>query len=80
MPRYENMRGSLGTKAVIVIFLLSLFTLFIAQNTAVVDIQFLLWKVSLSRVILLLGALFIGILIGLVIGWEACNRKREIKH
>jgi putative membrane protein len=56
--------------------LLVIFIIFVLQNTQVVEIEFLFWKMSLSRVILLLGALFIGILAGLFFGWEAFKRKK----
>jgi uncharacterized integral membrane protein len=41
-----------------------------------VEISFLFWQISLSRVILLLGSLFSGVLIGLFIGWEAASTKK----
>jgi uncharacterized integral membrane protein len=65
------------TKTVIAIILLGIFTVFIMQNTMTVEIRFLIWKLTLSRVVLLLGALFTGILIGLFIGWEASARKKK---
>jgi uncharacterized integral membrane protein len=49
---------------------------FILQNTQVVEIKFFFWEMSLSRVILLLGALFIGVLVGLIIGWEASQKSK----
>lgn len=66
----NNMNGALGIRTITVLALLSIFTIFILQNTTVVEIQFFFWELSLSRVILLLGSLFTGILIGLFIGWE----------
>lgn len=56
--------------------LLVIFMIFILQNTQVVEIEFLFWKLSLSRVILLLGALFIGILVGLFFGWETSKKRK----
>ncbi len=38
---------------------------FLLQNTAIVSIQFLFWSVSMSRSLLIL--LFIGV--GMIIGW-----------
>ena len=72
-----NCRGAVGGKTVAAIIILSIFTLFILQNTDIVDIQFLFWKISLSRVVLFLGTLFIGILVGLFIGWEASAKRRK---
>jgi len=56
--------------------LLAVFLIFVIQNTQVVEIKFLFWKMSLSRVILLLGTLFIGVLVGLIIGWEAFKKRK----
>ena len=77
---FRNCKGAVGVKTIAAIVLLSVFTVFILQNTDIVDIQFLFWKMSLSRVVLFLGTLFIGILIGLFIGWEASvkNRKSQL--
>lgn len=70
-------KGSVGPKTIIALVFLSIFTVFILQNTEVVDIRFFFWHVSLSRVILLLGSLIIGMLIGLFIGWEAAVHKKK---
>lgn len=69
----------IGINTIIIIVLLSIFTIFILQNTDVVEIRLLLWKISLSRVVLLLGSLFMGILIGLLIGWEMAVRKNRFR-
>ncbi len=63
-----NYRGSAGIRTVITIILLIIFTIFILQNTSVVEIKFLFWELSMSRVLILLGALLIGVLVGLLIG------------
>lgn len=70
-------KGAVGPKAIIALALLIIFTVFILQNTEVVEISFLFWKMSLSRVVLLLGSLFTGVFIGLFIGWEASARKKK---
>ena len=72
----ETKNGFKQVKTVLVITLLSIFMIFILQNTQVVDINFLFWKMSLSRVILLLGALLIGVLVGLFIGWEVSQKRK----
>jgi uncharacterized integral membrane protein len=74
MKTTETKNGFKQVKTAVVLTLLSIFMIFILQNTQVVDIKFLFWQMSLSRVILLLGALLIGVLVGLVIGWEASKK------
>ncbi len=70
-------KGAVGIKTIISIILLGFFTVFILQNMEVVEIKFFFWQISLSRVILLMGSLFIGILAGLFIGWEVAVKKKE---
>jgi uncharacterized integral membrane protein len=74
---FRKCNGAVEAKTILIIILLSFFTIFILQNTEVVEISFLFWQMSLSRVVLLLGSLFTGILIGLFIGWETATRKKK---
>ncbi len=74
---FTDGKGAVGPKTIIALVFLSIFTIFILQNTEVVEISFAFWKMSLSRVVLLLGSLFIGVLVGLFIGWEAATRKKK---
>lgn len=50
---------------------------FVFQNTGVVSIRFLLWEFSLSRVLLLLGAFGVGLIAGVVVGWELLGKKKR---
>jgi len=52
-------------KGYIGLSLLLLVVIFIVQNADVVDIRFLLWKVSMSRSLMI----FFILAIGVVIGW-----------
>jgi len=70
--------GALGPKTIIALVFLSIFTVFILQNTEVVEISFFFWQISLSRVVLLLGSLFTGVLVGLFIGWETAVKKKKL--
>jgi putative membrane protein len=76
----DSNKGFKQIKTAVVLTLLVIFIIFVLQNTQVVEIEFLFWKMSLSRVILLLGALFIGILAGLFFGWEVTKRKKKDYH
>ena len=55
----------MNIKLVLALLLISLVILFVVQNVAAVEIQFLLWSAHISRALLL----FIILAIGIVIGW-----------
>ena len=44
--------------------LIGLIVLFVSQNTAVVEIRFLIWKLSMSRALMIFFTLATGILAG----------------
>lgn len=52
-------------KLVVILVLAGLAVLFIIQNVAAVEIQFLVWSLQISRSLLML----LMLLIGMVIGW-----------
>ncbi|MBU2053596.1 MAG: LapA family protein [Proteobacteria bacterium] len=63
-------------KKILIILLAGLAFLFIIQNMAVVEIQFLFWSVALSRSLVILLLLAVGI----AIGWflhSFINHRRE---
>ena len=51
----------------IMIILLLLIVIFAAQNAAVIDIQFLAWRVDIRRSVLIFSVLVIGF----VMGWSS---------
>jgi uncharacterized integral membrane protein len=69
-------KGAVGSKTIIALVFLGLFSVFVLQNTEVVQISFLFWQMNLSRVVLLFGLLLIGVLIGLFIGWEIFSKNK----
>jgi putative membrane protein len=77
IDHFMDSKGTVGPKTTIALVFLSIFTVFIIQNTEVVEIRFFFWHISLSRVVLLLGSLLIGVMIGLFIGWEAAAKKKK---
>jgi len=52
-------------KMLLILFLTGLVVLFIIQNVAVVEIQFLLWAVQIPRSLLM----FLLLAVGVIIGW-----------
>jgi uncharacterized integral membrane protein len=58
---------------IIFICLIGLMIIFVLQNTQVVEVRFLLWTISMSRALMLMGTLAIG-LIG---GWLLTLPKRS---
>lgn len=57
---------------IIFICLIGLVVIFVLQNTQVVEVRFLFWTLSMSRALMLLGTLAIG----LVGGWLITVPKR----
>jgi uncharacterized integral membrane protein len=53
-------------KGIIAGVLLVLFFIVLGQNTDVVTLRFLVWKLSMSRIVLMLLSLFVGVIIGFV--------------
>jgi len=51
-------------KTVIFVILAVLILLFVIQNTQVVETRFLVWTISMSRSLLLLGTFIIGVIAG----------------
>ena len=76
MNNSMDCKGAVGPRTITALVFLSIFMVFILQNAEVVDIQFLFWKLSLSRVVFLIGSLFIGVLVGLFIGWETAAKNK----
>lgn len=55
------------TKSVIAIFIAILIVVFSLQNAEVTDVKFFIWKLSMSRVLLILGSFGIGVLVGILV-------------
>ena len=54
----------MNTKLVILLTLIALTSIFIFQNTEVVELRFLFWKLGMSRALMFVFLLFIGIAVG----------------
>jgi len=55
-------------KLVIAIVLIVLAVIFVAQNTEVVSVTFLVWTLKMSRIILIAGMFIIGCIVGFLLG------------
>ena len=66
-------------KIICIAVLLALAAVFTYQNTAVMQINFLFWSVSMSACLMLLITLFLGIIIGLLLSLLNVRRKARKK-
>ena len=64
-------------KTIVFIVLAILIVIFTIQNTQVVEIKFFIWQTSISRALVLLSTLFIGIILGWLITWAGYSRKKR---
>ncbi len=64
-------------KTIVFIVIAILIVIFTIQNTQVIDMQFFLWKASISRALIILSTLFIGIILGWLLTWMGYSRKRR---
>lgn len=58
------MGSSMRLKLFIIFFLIAMTGVFIVQNTEVVDLRFLLWKITMSRALMFVFLMLIGIATG----------------
>jgi putative membrane protein len=63
------------TKTIVFLILVALVIVFVIQNTQVVEFQFLAWKVSMSRALLLLGTFGMGV----VVGWLSRRLRPKVR-
>ena len=68
-------RTALKPKVVIIIVLTVTALIIAFQNTEIVTFHFFFWTISMSRILVIIGFLFIGFLLGLLAGY----RSRKLK-
>ena len=56
------------TDAITILILGGLALVFLIQNTPAITLPFLFWKISMSRIILILGSVLIGFVLGYRVG------------
>jgi len=67
-------------KLILNLFLAGLILLFIIQNFAVVEIQFLFWSIQMSRSLLIFFLLAIGVIIGWFLHGYLKQRNGKSNH
>jgi len=67
-------------KLILILILAGLILLFIIQNFAVVEVQFLFWSIQMSRSLLIFFLLAIGIIIGWFLHGYLRQRKGNSNH
>ncbi|WP_372946079.1 lipopolysaccharide assembly protein LapA domain-containing protein [Muriicola sp.] len=54
-------------KTLMAVLFAALIIIFSLQNAEITDVDFLFWKVSMSRVLIILGSFGIGVLVGILV-------------
>jgi len=54
-------------KTLLALLFIGIIVIFSIQNSEITDINFLFWKLSSSRVVIILGTFGVGILVGILI-------------
>ena len=58
-------------KLIIIIILIGITLIIAFQNTEIVTFRFFFWTISMSRILVITGFLFIGFLLGLLVGYRS---------
>ena len=61
------------TKMALILILLGLVVLFTLQNTQIVEVRLLFWKIAMSRVLMI----FVLLLVGAILGWVGSSVYRH---
>jgi uncharacterized integral membrane protein len=56
------------TKNIIIVILIALVIVFVIQNAQIVEVRFLFWTVTMSRALMVLLTLLIGVIAGWLAG------------
>jgi uncharacterized integral membrane protein len=54
-------------KFIILLILIVLFTIFVSQNTHIIQIDFLFWSIAMSAIVLISLMMLIGVIAGFII-------------
>jgi uncharacterized integral membrane protein len=67
----------MNLKSVSILILLAIFVIISIQNVEVIPVHFLFWKIEVSKLLLLIITLVIGILVGMIIPGFFSKSKNE---
>jgi len=73
------LNGGSMIRNIIFVCLIGLVVIFVLQNTQVVEVQFLLWTISMSRALMLIGTLAIGLIGGWLLTWPQRSKATKEK-
>ncbi|GMN08415.1 hypothetical protein MTsPCn5_38040 [Croceitalea sp. MTPC5] len=57
-------------KTILALVFATIIVVFSLQNSEVTDVEFLIWKLSMSRVLIILGSFGIGVLVGILVSMK----------
>lgn len=57
-------------KTVLALIIIAFIVIFSLQNSEITDVEFLMWKLSISRVLIILGSFGIGVLVGILVSMK----------
>lgn len=57
-------------KTILALVFIAIVVVFSLQNSEVTDVKFLFWKLSMSRVLIILGSFGVGVLVGILVSMK----------
>jgi len=57
-------------KTILAIIFAIIIVLFSLQNAEVTEVKFLFWKLSMSRILIIMGSFTIGVLVGILVSMK----------
>jgi uncharacterized integral membrane protein len=62
-------------KTILILIFAAIIVIFSLQNAEITDVKFLFWKLSISKVLIILGSFAIGVLLGILISQKRKSTK-----
>ena len=57
-------------KTILALLFISIIVIFSIQNSTVTEVDFFIWKLEMSRVLVILGSFIIGVLVGILVSMK----------